>query len=111
MIVKVTGDRVDAATFEVLVQSGQVVSFRRNGQVLLPANGQAYSMEGLFHTLQQELGLAEKPELLGAPPGYSAYTMARFDEPSGRLIEYRRSIGGAANSIDILVSQFDIPPK
>ena len=44
-------------------------------------------MDGLFRILHQEMGLAEKPNLLGAPEGYAAYPMARFDEQSGRLIE------------------------
>lgn len=111
MIVKVTGDRVDAGTFEVTVQSGTVISFRRNGQVLQPTYGQAYSMEGLFQVLHQEMNLAQKPELLGAPEGYTAYPMARFDDQSGRLIEYRRSVGGTANSVDIHIEQFDLPAK
>ena len=34
-------------------------------------------MEGLFHMLEQELGLAEKPAMLGTPDGYSVYLNAR----------------------------------
>ena len=64
-------------------------------------------MEGLFRMLQQELGLAEKPAMLGAPPGYAVYTNAQFDENTGRLIHYRRLVGGASNSIDLKIVEYD----
>ena len=86
LVVEMSGDRVEAGRFEVDVRSSQVTSLRRNGLVIPANSGQDYSMEGLFRMLQQELGLAEKPAMLGAPPGYSVYTTARFDEMTGRLI-------------------------
>ena len=102
------GDRVETGRFEVTVQNGQVVSLRRNGQVVLPGRGQDYSMDGLFRMLDQELELARKPELLGAPEGYRAYPMARFDPENGHIVHYRRTVGGAKNSIDITVSGFEV---
>jgi hypothetical protein len=110
IVIEMSGDRVEAGTFEVVVRSGEVVSLRRNGSVIMPGRGQDYSMEGLFRMLQQELGLAEKPGTLGAPGGYSVYTLARFDEETGRLIHYRRTVGGASNSIEIKVTEFDLQP-
>jgi hypothetical protein len=106
MTVEMSGDRVEAGRFEISVQSGQVVSLRHNGMVLTPGKGQDYSMEGLFRMLAQELGLAEKPAMLGAPGGYTAYLTARFDENTGRLMRYRRTVGGASNTIDINVLEF-----
>ena len=64
-------------------------------------------MPGLFKTLHQELDLAKNPALLGAPEGYSAYPMARFDEQTGRLMQYRRTVGGTSNTIDIRVAEFE----
>jgi hypothetical protein len=64
-------------------------------------------MDGLFHMLQQELGLSEKPSMLGAPEGYSVYTTARFDDTTGRLIRYRRIVGGTSNSIEVAVEEYD----
>jgi hypothetical protein len=60
------------------------------------------------------MGLAKTPSLLGAPGGYSAYLMADFDEQTGRLVAYRRTVGGTSNTIDIKVLEFDAgngPPK
>ncbi len=108
--IEMEGDRVELARFEVTVSAGEVVSLRRNGQVIMPGQGQDYSMEGLFRTLQQELGLTEKPAVLGAPPGYSAYPMARFDQETGRLIQYRRTVGGTSNGIEIRVLKYDVAP-
>ncbi len=101
-----SGDRVETGKFEVTVEDGKVTSLRRNGLSISPNSGQDYSMEGLFHVLQQELGLAEKPAMLGAPEGYSVYMNARFDDQTGRLVEYRRTVGGASNSIEIKVLEF-----
>jgi hypothetical protein len=106
LVVDMSGDRVESGRFEVDVRSGRVLSLRRNGLVIRPNSGQDYTMEGLFHMLKQELGLAEKPAMLGAPPGYSVYISAQFDEVTGRLIRYRRTVGGAANSIEVSVEEF-----
>jgi len=102
------GDRVEAGRFEVTVQGEEVVSLRRNDQVILPGRGHDYSMDGLFRLLFQEMDLAGKPSLLGAPEGYSVYSMGRFDPDNGRLIRYRRTVGGATNSIDIDVTEFEV---
>lgn len=102
-----SGDRVETGKFEVEVQGGETASLRRNGAVIMPGRGQDYTMEGLFHMLQQEMGLAEKPATLGAPAGYSAYPMAQFDENTGRLIRYQRTVGGTSNSIEVKVVEFE----
>jgi hypothetical protein len=106
LVIEMSGDRVETGRFEVEVSAGQVVKFRRNGLIISPNPGQDYSMEGLFHMLAQELGLAEKPTMLGAPPGYSVYLNAKFDENIGRLIRYRRIVGGTSNSIDVDVTEW-----
>ena len=111
LVIEMSGDRVEVGRFEVLVHAGQVISFRRNGMILPPERGQDYSMEGLFRVLEQELGLAEKPSMLGAPEGYTIYTTAKFDAISGRLIHYRRIVGGASNSIDINIREYEEKPK
>ena len=107
MVVSMEGDRVERGEFEVEVEQGIVTSLRRNGQAVNPASGQDYSMDGLFKIIHEEMGLAETPALLGAPPGYSAYLMARFDDSTGRLQHYRRAVGGVSNSIDIEVLSFE----
>ena len=108
LVLEMGGDRVEPGRFEVTVQGEEVVSLRRNGQVILPGRGLDYSMDGLFRLLIQEIDLAGKPALLGAPEGYSVYPMARFDAEDGRLIRYRRTVGGAKNSIDINVTGFEV---
>jgi hypothetical protein len=110
LVVEMSGDRVETGRFEVQVRSNQIVSVRRNGLIVGAAAGQDYTMEGLFRTLRQELGLAEKPAMLGAPEGYSVYTTAKFDDATGRLIGYRRIVGGTSNSIEINVSDYSSSP-
>src|SRR5881628_1187388 len=107
MVIEMSGDRVQNGRFEVAVRGGQVVELKRNGLVILSTTGQDYSMDGLFHMLEQELGLAERPTTLGAPEGYSVYLNARFDEMTGRLIRYRRIVGGTSNSIEVTAVEFE----
>src|SRR6266481_3457911 len=89
LVIEMSGDRVETGRFEVTVRTGEVVSLKRNGLVIRPNAGQDYSMDGLFHMLEQELGLAEHPATVGAPEGYSVYLNARFDDTTGQLIRYR----------------------
>jgi hypothetical protein len=110
LVVEMSGDRVESGRFEVEVRGTETVSLRRNGLVIRPNAGQDYSMEGLFHMLKQELGLAEKPAMLGAPPGYAIYITAKFDEMNGRLIRYRRIVGGTSNSIEVNVVEYEATP-
>ncbi len=106
IVIEMSGDRVQDGRFEVAVRGGQVVELKRNGLVIRSTAGQDYSMDGLFHMLEQELGLAERPVTLGASEGYAVYLSARFDELSGRLIRYRRIVGGTSNSIEVNVVEF-----
>jgi len=106
LVMEMSGDRVETGRFEIEVRSNQVVSLRRNGLVISPNAGQDYTMDGLFHMLGQELGLAEKPATVGAPPGYSIYLTARFDDVTGRLMRYRRIVGGTSNSIEVNVVEY-----
>ncbi len=101
-----SGDRVETGRFEVGVESGRMVSLRRNGLSIAANPGQDYTMEGLFHMLKQELGLAEKPAMMGAPPGYAVYLTAKFDEATGRLVRYRRIVGGTSNAIEVNVVEY-----
>jgi hypothetical protein len=107
LVVEMEGDRVAREEFEVVVRDGAVESLKRNGQATSAADREEYSMNGLFRTLHREMSLAEKPTVLGAPAGYSAYLMARFDEKTGRLMRYRRTVGGASNTINITVKSFE----
>ena len=106
LVIEMSGDRVETGRFEAAIRGGQVVTLRRNGLGVTLQRGQDYSMEGLFQMLKQELGLAEKPAMLGAPPGYSVYPQAQFDDNTGRLLRYRRSVGGTSNAIDVNVVDF-----
>ena len=107
IVIDMSGDRVEAGRFEANVRNGEVITLRRNGLVIAPGRGQEYSMEGLFQMLRQELGLAEKPAMLGAPGGYSVYMQAQFDDTTGRLIRYSRSVGGTSNAVEIDVAEYE----
>ena len=107
LVVAMKGDRVEFGEYDVEVKNHVVTSLKRNGAVVDSKVGQDYSMDGLFRILREEIDLARNPSLFGAPAGYSAYLMASFDQSSGRLKQYRRSVGGISNSIEIEVLQFD----
>ena len=109
MVVETSGDRMEKSRYEVVVKAKMVVALRRNGSPLQPeAGGNSYTVEGLFRTLDQEIDLKGKPQLLGAPPGYSSYPMASFDGATGRLLRFQRSVGGTKNNIEIIVPEFEV---
>ena len=108
--VEMSGDRIETGRFEVEVRSGQIETVRRNGLPIRAEAGQDYTIEGLFRVLNQELSLAAKPSMLGAPEGYSIYVTAKFDDVTGRLIRYRRIVGGTSNSIEIKVGDYSSSP-
>jgi hypothetical protein len=107
LVVVMSGDRLERSEYDVKVDSGIVVELKRNGKTVNPAAGQDYSMDGLFSIVKQELDLSETPTKLGAPEGYMAYLMAQFDASTGRLVKFRRSVGGVSNSIDIVVQTYE----
>jgi len=109
MVVETSGDHMETSRYEVTVRAKAVVKLERNGNSLqTEAGGNSYTVEGLFHTMDQEIDLQVKPQLLGAPPGYASYPMASFDGATGRLLRFQRSVGGTRNSIEIVVREFEI---
>jgi len=108
LVVTMSGDRLEKSEYEVRVENGTVTRLTRNGQAVNSFQGQDYSMDGLFSIIREEMDLSSTPGKLGAPEGYTAYLMADFDNATGRLLKYRRSVGGGANnSIDIVVQSFE----
>jgi len=109
MVVETSSDRMEPSRYEVTVRARRIVKLERNGSPLQPGAGDSsYSVEGLFQTMDQEIDLATKPQKLGAPPGYSSYPMAQFDDRTGRLLRFQRSVGGTKNSIEIKVTEFEV---
>ena len=109
MVVETSGDRMEKSKYEVTVNAKTVVKLVRNGTPLQPEAGDnSYTVEGLFRTMDQEIDLKGKPQLLGAPPGYSSYPMASFDRATGRLLRFQRSVGGTKNNIEINVREFEV---
>ena len=112
LIVTMEGDRVEKSEYDVHVENGTVTSLLRNGKVVHSFQGQDYSMDGLFGIIREEMELSGTPGKLGAPEGYGAYLMADFDRATGRLLKYRRTLGGGVNnSIDIVVQAFEPEQK
>jgi len=109
MVIEMSGDRLESSQYSVTVHDKKVVQLLRNGKPVTTTadGGQDYSVEGLFHILDEELDLTKKPQVLGAPPGYASYPMAKFDASNGRLLQFQRSVGGAKNSIEIHVTEFE----
>lgn len=111
LVVTMAGDRLEKSEYAVRVENGIVSSLTRNGKAVNSFQGQDYSMDGLFSIVREEMELSNTPAKLGAPGGYTAYLMADFDRSTGRLLQYRRSVGGASNSIDIVVQTFEPQAK
>jgi hypothetical protein len=111
LVVTMSGDRLEKSEYDVRVENGLVTSLTRNGKEVNSFQGQDYSMDGLFKIIREEMELSSTPMKLGAGEGYMAYLMAAFDSTTGRIVKYRRSVGGANNTIDIVVQKFEPQAK
>lgn len=107
LVVAIDGDRKEREEFEVRVENGVATALKLNGEAASSRSAKDYSMEGLFGIIREEMDLSRNPAMFGAPAGYSAYLMARFDTRTGGLAHYRRAVGGVSNSIDIQVLSFE----
>jgi hypothetical protein len=107
LVVTMGGDRLEKSEYDVRVENGIVTGLTRNGKAVNSFQGQDYSMDGLFTIIREEMELANTPVKLGAGSGHAAYLMADFDSATGRLVKYRRAVGGGTNSIDIVVQTFE----
>lgn len=107
VVLEVSGERVNAGRFEVWVRGDDVLKITLDGEPIAPERAEDYSIAGLFGILRQELALAEDPQVLGAPEGYAVHLLARFHPETGRLEQYRRSVGGTSNNVRIEVVEFE----
>ncbi len=104
--VEVDADRLEAGRFEIEVRDGAVTRALQNG-IATAGDGAAYSVAGLFETLQRELVLsADASRGFGAPEGYRAYLRVKFHPELGYPEVYRRAVGGASNGVEIRIVRF-----
>lgn len=93
---------------QVEVRNGQVEKMTRDGQT--PAarrTWEAWTVEGMFDTIERELEIAEHPEQ--AVGGTSAPLLyARFDDKLGYPVVFRRSVPGAQQDMAWNVTRFEV---
>ncbi len=79
---RVHGTGLDPAVIHLEVRGDSVLRAERAG---VPMTGDtiAYTVPGLFTTLERELELKANPAQAGAPPGYQVYVQADFDPELG----------------------------
>jgi hypothetical protein len=98
LVVRVRAPRFEPAVYDLVVQSGEVVTVERNGRPV--ASGSVdrydYSMSGLFALLRNDLRLAAVPAIGDTPP---VDLRARFEPETGRLVHYRRTVGTARRRV------------
>ena len=63
-------------------------------------------MDGLFHMLNKNWVWQKSLPCSGRRRAIRSIVNARFDDATGRLIRYRRIVGGASNSIEVNVLEY-----
>jgi hypothetical protein len=98
LVVRVRAPRYAPAVYDVVVAAGKPVKIERNGEPVRPSpSGRfEYSVSGLFHMLEEDLRLADVPEVGDVPP---VDLRARFESETGRLVRYRRTVGSARRRV------------
>ena len=82
------------SAYAVVWRDGRVENVTVNGRTPTSGDWKAYSMEGLFTTLEEELGNAADSAgpFAGGPP--SVLMRVRFNRETGCIERYLRSAGG-----------------
>ena len=98
--------RMHGSLYEVDVRDGLVVGFTVNGQTPSVAQPGAYSIDGLFDTLQAELENIHDPSIpLGMPPG-NVVARVRFDDHLGYPQRYIRGGTGPSRGSSLEMLEF-----
>lgn len=98
--------RMHGSLYEVEVQDGLVASITVNGQSPSIAQPGAYSIDGLFDTLQSELENIHDPSNpLGTPPG-NVVARVRFDDRLGYPRRYIRGGTGLSRGSTLEMLEF-----
>jgi hypothetical protein len=101
----VEGTALERAGIHLEVRADSVTRAERDG-VAMTGDTSAYSVPGLFLTLERELELKATPQAAGAPPGYQVYVQAAFDPTLGYPRHYRRIVGGSNTRVEVEVVRF-----
>lgn len=80
----------DPAVYDVVVKGGEVAGIERDGQAVPLVDTEDYSVSGLFHLLREDVRLVEVRPAGNTPP---ADLRVRFEAETGRLEQYRRTVG------------------
>lgn len=98
LVVRVRAPRFVPVVYDLVVEGGKVARIERdNGGSVPPADADDYSVRGLFHRLREDLRLAGvRPAEENHPP---IDLRAHFEEATGRLVRYRRTVGTARRRV------------
>ena len=90
VVVRVRASLANPAVYDVVVEGRKVASIERDGEALPPGDPGDYSVSGLFHLLRENLPLAEGRRAENTLP---IDLRVRFEKETGRLVQYRRTVG------------------
>ena len=98
--------RMHGSLYEVEVRGGLVAAINVNGQTPSIAQPSAYSIDGLFDTLQTELeNIADSSNPLGTDPG-NVVARVRFDDRLGYPQRYIRGGAGLSRGSTLEMLEF-----
>jgi len=110
LVVHVRAPRAPAVVYDLEVAGDQVVKLIRDGRVVPPEEMAAYSysMADLFKLLREDVRLAEAE--LTPEEARPADLRVRFDEETGRLDVYRRTVGTARRRV-LFIEVMEYEPR
>ena len=108
LVVRVRAPRFDVEVYDVVVAGGELAKVERNGQDVRREDVRHYdySVPGLFALLREDLRLADVPAVGDVPP---LDLRAHFEPETGRLMQYRRTVGSARRRV-LLVEVLEYQP-
>jgi len=108
IVVRVRAPRFDPAVYDVVVAGGKLARVERNGEGLgaEDAGRHDFSVSGLFELMRGDLYLTGVPVIGDTPP---IDLRAQFEDETGRLIRYRRTVGSGRRRV-LLVEVVEYEP-
>ncbi len=98
--------RMHGAVYEIKVEDRVVAEATVDGQVPRTGDLGAYSVEGLFNTLEQELENLSDPRGPFAGHAQTVLMRVRFNAELGFVERYLRSSGGQGRGVSIELIEF-----
>ena len=102
LVVEIFG--AESGQYDITVRGGRLEQINRNGEPANPAQGEYWTVDGLFRTIEAELHFKDqRTTAQPVPAGSRIFLLGKFDVRLGYPRKFVRQITGTSRGIEIQV--------